>query len=296
MNSYISPMCQEEKRQHSTILVPYSLYDCRLPELFQSVPMHWHKEFELNYIREGTGIFFCGDEHFTACKGDILVIPPGMMHAAYMDGEPLLRYDAFVFNETMIGENSNDRCTNNCIRPIISRNAVLMIRYGNDCREYKDLKDAVEHVITCAKDNDPVSDLLMKSELMRFLWVLIKNGCVSDDVRTGASLSEMIRPAVAYMTDNFNTHIVISDLAGMVHMSDSYFMKCFKNAVGVSAIDYLCQIRINAACEMLVSGERSVSEIALECGYDNLSNFNKQFKRIAGCTPREYMKESIETS
>ena len=57
-------------------------------------------------------------------------------------------------------------------------------------------------------------------------------------------------------------------------------------------MEYLAQLRVKAACEALASSEKRISEIALSCGYGNLSNFNRQFKRIAGCTPREYRSQS----
>ncbi|MGN1416999.1 MAG: hypothetical protein ACI4XF_09155, partial [Oscillospiraceae bacterium] len=59
-----SKSLSEEKRQHSSRLVPYSYYKCLIPDFFAGVPMHWHGEFEINYISEGSAEFICGDEHF----------------------------------------------------------------------------------------------------------------------------------------------------------------------------------------------------------------------------------------
>ena len=86
-----------EMRQHSTAYVPYSYYKCSLPYSFMSVPMHWHSEFELNYISCGMGEFTCGGETFTAEKGDLILLPPNMLHAAYPDPKSGLVYHALVF-------------------------------------------------------------------------------------------------------------------------------------------------------------------------------------------------------
>ena len=65
-------------------------------------------------------------------------------------------------------------------------------------------------------------------------------------------------------------------------------MGCFKKAVGLGAIEHLAQLRVNAACEALTDTDKAISDIALDCGYNNLSNFNRQFKKITGSTPNEY--------
>ena len=68
-------------------------------------------------------------------------------------------------------------------------------------------------------------------------------------------------------------------------------MRCFKNAVGIGAIEHLAQIRINAACEALSDGGKQIADIAFSCGYGNLSNFNRQFLKRVGCSPKEYGKK-----
>ena len=65
-------------------------------------------------------------------------------------------------------------------------------------------------------------------------------------------------------------------------------MYCFKQVVGISAMEYVIQLRIKSACDMLRNSGRTSVEIAFACGFQNLSNFNRQFKKCVGCTPRQY--------
>ena len=74
----------EEKRQHSTSWIPYSFYEVRIPEALNNVPMHWHSEFELNRVLRGTGEFICGDNHFIAKEGDLILFPPNVLQYLYM--------------------------------------------------------------------------------------------------------------------------------------------------------------------------------------------------------------------
>ena len=84
----------------------------------------------------------------------------------------------------------------------------------------------------------------------------------------------------------------MEQLADLVHLSKSHFMRCFKKAVGIGAIEHLSQLRINAACEALSDGNDQIADIAFACGYSNLSNFNRQFLKKVGCSPKEYRKRN----
>ncbi len=75
-NTSIASLTNKEQRQHSSSFIPYSIYDCLIPESFPNVPMHWHDEFEIDYVLHGEGDFICNDEHFHADAGDVILISP----------------------------------------------------------------------------------------------------------------------------------------------------------------------------------------------------------------------------
>ncbi|MBO5177370.1 MAG: AraC family transcriptional regulator [Lachnospiraceae bacterium] len=279
----------KENRQHSTPLIPYSYYSVNIPESLNNVPMHWHSEFELNRILRGAGEFICGDERFTAKEGEVLLIPPNMLHAAYPLENHELVYQVLVFHPAMIGANTNDRCTIECIRPIINGSVQVSNAIGPESQKYDEIKSSVDCIFSCVYGNLPQLDLLLKSELLRLFWLLDQTELSTID-DTSISYTEIIRPALEYMTKNLQETITIDRLADLSHLSKSYFMSCFKKAVGMGAIEHLTHLRINAACDALSDTNKIISEIAFSCGYSNLSNFNRQFKQIMGCSPKEYRK------
>ncbi|MCI8356900.1 MAG: AraC family transcriptional regulator [Lachnospiraceae bacterium] len=283
----------EEKRQHSTTLIPYSYYECRLPEYFANVPMHWHSEFEINFLHHGKGEFICGNRKLKAAKGDILILPPNMLHTAYPRKGHVLIYDAFVFSPVLLGANSSDRCTAECIRPIINGCVKSCVHIRPDSEGYAAIKAMTERILSCVHANSPRSDLLLKSELMRLVWTLECGGHIIFQQDSGSGHDEIIRPVLEYMAGNYQNDITIEQLAGLVHLSKSYFMKCFKDTAGVGAIEHLAQLRINAVCEALSNTGDKISDIAFRCGFNNLSNFNRQFLKKVGCSPEEYRKRSL---
>lgn len=278
----------KEKRVHSSTLLPYSYYECRIPELFVNVPTHWHSEFELNLVRSGRGEFFYNDTLYQVSAGDIFIVAPDVLHAVYPGDSDELIYDALVFNKVMLGTGSNDRSSAECIMPIVNGSHKLCTRIPRDSADYPEFLRLTERIFECVKENKPHYDLLMKSCIMQFFWLLENSDSLIEKGNADISYSNMMRPSLEYMNDHFAEKISVDELAELVHLSKSYYMWCFKKAVGIGAIEYLTQLRIKAALNLLQTTESSISDIALQCGYGNLSNFNRQFKRIVGCSPNQY--------
>lgn len=281
-------MKTRENRRHSTALRPYSYYECRIPELYMSVPMHWHSELELIRIKQGGGEFICGGQKVRAKEGEFLLIPPNMLHATYPDGEQRLVYDALVFSPVMLGAGSGDRCTNECIRPLINGNIRINACVPRTAQNYGEVKAAAELIFSCVHRDSPQTDLLLKSELFRLIWILESGGDIVFKKESRSTEIETVRPALEYMAQKFREDITVEQLAGLTHLSKSHFMKCFHRAVGIGAIEHLSRLRINAACEALCESGERIGDIAFACGYGNLSNFNRQFLKKVGCSPKEY--------
>lgn len=281
----------KEKRQHSTELVPFTCYECMIPGYFTCVPLHWHGEFEINYILSGSAEFIYGDEHFISRPGDVIILPPNMLHAIYFNGGDAPRYDTLVFSADMLSCSANDRCTTTCIRPLTSGQMRIDAPVSASRQEDPELRRTVESIFDCARANTPHSDLLLKSELLRLFWLLEERGYISPREGGGTHAGEAVRPAIEYINRSFCEPITIDRLAETAHLSRSYFMEQFKRAAGVGAIEYINQLRIKKACRLLSDTSAGVAEIACDCGFRNLSNFNRQFRRAVSCTPGEYRRQ-----
>lgn len=278
----------KENRKHGTVLVPFSLYQCPMPELFTHVPTHWHEEFELNYVWEGKGQIYLNGERYTVSGGDILVIPPNVLHAAYPQKGGALRYDAFVFHPSLLGTGNQDRCTVECVYPLVRGQIKIKSYIARTDRDYPEIRECILQILAYGKENSRQGDLLLKSGLFRLLYLLEKDASVDPEADPGER--DLIRPALRYMEEHYEENITVTQLAACCNLSKSYFMSCFKKTTGISAVEHLIQLRIRAVCQELNKTDRSISEIAADCGYGNLSNFNRQFKKCVGCSPGNYRK------
>lgn len=281
-----------EKRKHTSDRVSYAYYESKIPEKFISVPVHWHKEFEINRVINGGGIFRINKEEYLARKGDILIICPGDVHSAYLGGNDCFIYDTLVFNPSMIGASELSRSAVEYIQPLSNGKMTVCGMFSSGDLGYEKADRCTAQLFEFAKADLPENDLMVKAKLLELFYLLISNGHTKTE--TDSLTNSSVKPAISYISEHYAENISIGELALKCMMSESHFMALFKKTAGVSAVEYISELRLRQACYELKSTEKSVMEIAMNSGFRNLSNFNRRFKRTFGITPSEYRKKSIE--
>lgn len=102
------------------------------------------------------------------------------------------------------------------------------------------------------------------------------------------ALYRRMKKAFHYIADNFDKEISLDDVAHSVHLSRYAFCRYFKKITNKSFVHYLNEFRVKSACKFLLQYDYTISQIGFACGFNNLSNFNRQFKKLMNCTPSEY--------
>lgn len=279
----------KENRIHSSEQKPFSYYECAIPNWFGCVPMHWHSEFELNFIREGSAEFICGEEKFTSRAGNIIITQPNVLHSIYPCPNVSQKYDTLVFSCEIFGGSGQDRYISECIKPLVNGTMKIPTRITSEHCYYSEIEMMTENIFACARGDRPQLDMLMRSELIRLFWLLEEEAETTPGIGDPA---DIIRPALEYVAEHFSERITVAQLAESVHLSESYFMDRFRKHVGLSAVEYVLHFRIEKACQKLLGSDENVLDIAYDCGFRNISNFNRRFRRIAGCSPSEYRSRS----
>ena len=100
--------------------------------------------------------------------------------------------------------------------------------------------------------------------------------------------SRRIERAVEYMNQSFQKHITLTEVAKLANMTDVSFSRFFRSRTGITFMDSLLEMRLGHASRLLIDTTQSVAEVAYNCGFNNISNFNRLFKKKKGCTPREF--------
>jgi AraC-like DNA-binding protein len=103
--------------------------------------------------------------------------------------------------------------------------------------------------------------------------------------------SRRIELVMEYINKNYREKITLSEVARLVNMADGAFSRFFKTRTGISFMDCLLEARLGHASRLLIETTQSVSEIAYSCGFNNLSNFNRLFKKRKGSVPKEFRED-----
>lgn len=288
----MSKSSAKEIAQHTSLTSPFRYYPSALPDLNLFFPPHWHNEFELNYIRSGRAVFYYNGIRFTAEEGDIFIFQPNQTHSMTTLGDERSYYDTFLFTGDPFGP-PGERGNHAVISPLVSGDFLIRQPINRDCAGYEVIRQTVESMISAAKLDSAPTDLLVKGDLLRLFYYLHAYGHITYRQSEKAADEERIRPVLTYIDRHFAEDLTIDALAQLIPLSKSYFMYCFKRITGTSIVTYITQIRIKKACEMLLNTNKQVVQIAMECGFDNLSNFNRQFKKNAGCSPLKYRKSFL---
>lgn len=130
------------------------------------------------------------------------------------------------------------------------------------------------------------------SELCAFLSRLIRDARLTAGVtREHRNSARIIERALAFMDEHDDQNVTLEEIADHVHLSRIYFHNLFVAAVGQTPHRYLLERRLARAQQMLMTTDKALSEIALECGFSSQSYLNQVFKKELNCTPRQYKRE-----
>ena len=132
--------------------------------------------------------------------------------------------------------------------------------------------------------------LAIKGVLYEFFYELYQVCSLEAPDKSNKNI-DRIKDIVKYIETNYDKPISIAEIAGVTGFSESHFMKFFKTIMGTSFVDYLNDYRLSMASRMLVSSDDKIIDIAAHCGYDNLSYFNRIFKKKYGITPSAYRRK-----
>ena len=135
----------------------------------------------------------------------------------------------------------------------------------------------------------PGYELVVKGELLHFLALLIAQ--VKQQLPTETADTQRLKTVLQWLSVHYAEELRVADAAGVCSCSASHFMRWFRQMTGQSFVTFLNEYRLNAAAEALHTTDETVLTIASRCGFENLSYFNRAFKKHFGMTPREYRKK-----
>lgn len=275
-----------EKKQHGTKEYPAAYYsvDERYPQY--EMPLHWHKEWELIYVREGKLTLYINNAPIDVLAGESALIVGGSLHR----GEPEnSRYDCFVFDPTMLLHRKEDLLSP-ILSHIISEMSIgLSLHYSCNAPMTVLIASLMDNMQTSAPEYIIIKNY---SLLLDIFYELSKHSYEKSKKGVHISSCEKLLKLLSWMELHYHEPINLDTLSGIAGWNKKYLCRIFKEYTAQTPIMYLNELRIHFACYEILRNELSITQIAYECGFNDSGYFSKIFKKSRGLSPYQYRQKN----
>ncbi|OIB04774.1 AraC family transcriptional regulator [Paenibacillus sp. LC231] len=253
--------------------------------------LHWHNVLEINYIKSGTGYYIINGQKYEFQQGDVLLINSNDLHCAYETKDLVMT--VISFDSTWFIHNL--RFDPELFSPFREMGKHYMNLIPRDHPAMDKLRSLLFELQKEHVGEQRSYATVVYSLLLQFLATVNRECRIEGEGGSEPSISERqlekMRQVIMVMEQNFAHPWTLEELASLVYLSPSRFSEIFKRAVGMPPLLYLIHIRLEQAVTMLEGGHMKVMDVALECGFRTLTNFNRLFKKHIGMTPKASQKQ-----
>lgn len=250
-------------------------------------PLHSHEELELNFITNAKGAKRVVGDHISVIDDmELVLVGSNLPHVWQTHNcksqkikEVTIQFHKDLFDEKLLRRNQLS-----FIRKMLEKSArgILFSR---------ETIERIQPRLVILNQKQGFDSVLELFSILHDLSISRDMHTLSDATFSNAELSynsRRIERSVEYMNQNFKKHITLSEVAKLANMTDVSFSRFFKSRTGITFMDSLLEMRLGHASRLLIDTTQSIAEVAYNCGFNNISNFNRLFKKKKGCTPKEF--------
>ncbi len=248
------------------------------------IPYHWHDEYEFLYATSGVCHCIIDGEQVTLHQGELLLIQSGELHT--VTAEPEGKFFAIVLHPYLCGAECSKFFTHS-----VNFQRVFSPKHPEENTVITTLLELYQAF--CEKSY--TRELRIKA-LVCNIFCMLYDYQLFGKKETSKENPLVFQKLIVYLHEHYTSKLTLAQMCSMTHYSKPYVIRLFKEYTGKTPIDYLNRYRIYQAQEKLLSSNKKIIEIALECGFDNVGYFNRIFKKHLGVSPCTWRKKEYENS
>ncbi len=251
---------------------------------------HFHNAYEIALILKGSGRRIVGDCVETFKSGDIVILGPEIAHASYSDkkyhvkGTKNIHAIVVYFEPNWISDSVLSSADFESFKILLNNLKRGIVPTG-------ELKGFIKNQVIKLRNADGFKALIILLEILYFLsetdeyTYLVSSGYINSHKENDV---QKIDEIYKYVMKNFTGKISLNNVSERIFMTPSAFCKYFKSKTNKTFTQFVNEIRINYACDLLRSNDNEIYNICFQCGFNNFTSFNKFFKQFMQLTPTEY--------
>lgn len=251
-------------------------------------PLHYHEEFELNFIQNGNGAKRVIGDHIEEIEDlELVLVGPNLQHGWFthkLQGQPLHEI-TIQFHRDLFDDKFLQRNQMSAIRKMFEK-SLKGILFSKETT-----KGIMPRLFALTEKHgfDSVLELLsILHDLSTSRNIRILSNTTFNNTETISYNSRRVNTVMEHLNKNFQKDVSLNEVSKLIAMSEVAFSRFFKLRTGKTFVDTLNEVRLGHASRMLIDTTQSINEIAYRCGFNNMSNFNRIFKKKKNCTPKEF--------
>ena len=282
----------KENKPHGTKDDPFSTYHIENAGRSFQIPVHWHDEFEIIYVRSGFLTVSISGESYIGKTGEAFVVSPGNLHL--MGSQTgTVDYYTFLFPLKYISFRTDDMLDEKLLEPLNSGHLMICPRVKDTAKELCEQLIKIYEAKNDESESKITTQVRTKIILLQFILEMWKKGFVIENDTSGRNIVE--KEMVSYIQQNFTGKISLKEFGEQFHLSEKYISRYFKEHFHITLSQYVTYLRLENAKQLLQDTDLSVTETAMQSGYQNVSYFIRSFKKAYGISPLKYRNSGILT-
>ncbi len=277
------------KEKDHSFVVKYFNYN------YFPTPWHYHPEYEIVLVTESTGKRLIGDHISAFQKGNLAFLGPNIPHTyrnddKYYEDASTLRARSIVihFTEASLGKDFLELPEAGVLKHLFERAFYGLDIFGNTQKAVcKKLYNIVE--LTGLKRWLCLTEILLEIAESQSVSSITKTAHIGFNEKESKRLCNVFE----WITTNFEKDIRLSEAAQIAEMNENAFSRFFSQRTRKTFSGFIQELRLQKAAKLLIENDMTITEICYECGYNNISNFNRQFLNHYHINPMNYKKEFI---
>jgi AraC-like DNA-binding protein len=259
-------------------------------------PYHFHTEYELTCILQGTGKRYAGSHMCDFGTGDLVLLGPNLPHCWKLEPGKETQTDASAivvqFDGAFLGDDFFNKNELQHIKKLFQRSGCGISFNGGT-------QTAVMHsLLGLSKEKNSFKLLIGLLEVLQRLassneYVLLDQNRVIAE--RSIAEQERINPVIAYLVENFREQVSLNEAASIANMTSNAFCKYFKKTTRKTFMETIIEYRLNYAIQQLVQTDKPISEISFQSGFGDVSHFYKMFKQKMSMSPLNYRKRFMHS-
>ena len=277
----------KENKPHGTKENPFSTYHIRNEGRSFQIPVHWHDELEIIYVKSGCLTVSISGESYIGNAGDVFVVSPGNLHL--MGAQTgTVDYFTFLFPLKYISFRTDDMLNDKLLEPLNSGQLMISPRVRGTAKELCEQLIAIYVAKNNESESKITAQIKTKIILLQFILEMWKQGFVIENDTSGRNMVE--KEMVSYVQQNFTGKISLKEFGEQFHLSEKYISRYFKEHFHIALSQYVTYLRLEHAKQLLQDTDIPITEVAMQSGYQNVSYFIRSFKKAYGVSPLKYKK------